>query len=384
LVSRTARLENVRTGNIEYTAARKAHCRASDLLMNLSLQGNFITDSRGSNLRGVTAISNGFRRDRLLAVNLRHCRLGGVQRTPCGYEGISSGDAVAALARSLSGTSHLTSLDLSCNYMCSAEAVHLTPLPSREGEGGKERGGGRGEEGGEERGQERGQESGKERGETAVETNRLAGLAELDRFDWRADPTLAAMRALCRALEEGCKGLRTLNLASNCVKQRSCALLAEALSSNGSLQSLDLTDNDQMGDRGVLLLAEGLRSNGSLRTINLQGGGVGPNGLQTVSACLNGEEEHGEGGGSSGFDGGGGGSSHSAAPPPSPLARPIHHRYSVPHALYSCTVLMHCTLPLYSHTLYSPTVLTHCTHPLYSPTVLSHCVGALSMVPLWS
>jgi hypothetical protein len=56
-----------------------------------------------------------------------------------------------------------------------------------------------------------------------------------------------------------------------------------------------------------------------------------------------------------------------------------------PHALYSCTVLMHCTHALYSctllihctHALYSCTLLMHCTHALYSCTVLMHCTHAL-------
>eukprot|EP00935_MAST-01C_sp_MAST-1C-sp1_P001225 g1225.t1 len=69
-----------------------------------------------------------------------------------------------------------------------------------------------------------------------------------------ADP-LAGIRALCTAVGRGCKGLLELNLSSNCLKQRSCTLLAEALERNETLSSLDLSDNEMIGDQGVLALA---------------------------------------------------------------------------------------------------------------------------------
>ena len=87
----------------------------------------------------------------------------------------------------------------------------------------------------------------------APETGRESGAHAADAAD-SADP-LAGIRALCTAVGRGCKGLLELNLSSNCLKQRSCTLLAEALERNETLSSLDLSDNEMIGDQGVLALA---------------------------------------------------------------------------------------------------------------------------------
>ncbi len=71
----------------------------------------------------------------------------------------------------------------------------------------------------------------------------------------------------------------------NCIGDEGAKALAEALETNATLTSINLTENN-IGDEGAKALAEGLKTNATLTSINLGGNNIGDEGAKALAEVL--------------------------------------------------------------------------------------------------
>jgi len=95
----------------------------------------------------------------------------------------------------------------------------------------------------------------------------------------------AGLRALGQALGKN-PALHHLDLSHNSIDTAGALYIASGMKSNTNLQSLDLSQNPRIGDKGAIALGELLPVNRSLKRLNLSNTEMGDQGLEVIAQAL--------------------------------------------------------------------------------------------------
>ncbi|KAH3759047.1 Protein NLRC3 [Pelomyxa schiedti] len=95
----------------------------------------------------------------------------------------------------------------------------------------------------------------------------------------------APLDAMRRALEHPKCACKLLDINGRRIGDEGAAIIAQALSSNKSLVSLNMAGND-IGDEGAAIISRALSSNKSLVSLNLYGNNVGDEGATSIAQAL--------------------------------------------------------------------------------------------------